>query len=309
MSSNLIKHIFGKQSVYAGTSRLDVISIGEVVSISDSADAGRILVRIKGVDDKTKDADLKMAFPLIPKHLQVMPKIGESVFVIKLDLKDTNYINRYWIGPIISQPQKLNKDQHFFSSQAALPSGVVDLEAAPSNKPEARGVYPDKSYIAIQGRNNSDLILKDNEILLRAGQHEYKKPLQFNQKNPGYFQIKYNVQVKEKLDNGGTKDKKYTVANIIADKIHLLSHKGTKNFPLVDRNQYITPDIMSDIINNAHPLPYGDILLEFIEAAKAYILNHVHSYHGNKPIAEKNIADNFINFDLSRINSKNIKID
>ena len=307
--SILNKHMFGTKSVYDGTSRLDFISIGVVMAIDDAADAGRIIVNIKGVDDKTSEENQSLAFPLIPKHLQIMPKVGESVFVLKLDLKDTNYINRYWIGPIISQPQKLNKDPHFFTSQAALPSGFVDLEQAPNAMPEAQGVFPDKSYISIQGRNNSDITFKNNEVLLRAGQHEKNNPLKFNQKNPGYFQIKYNSSIKEDLGNGKSKVTDYTVANIVADKINLISHKGTKNFNLLDRNNLINDETMSEIINKAHPLPYGDILLEFIYALKEYVLNHVHSYHGNKSVSNKAISDNFINFDLSRINSKNIKID
>lgn len=309
MPSNAIKHIFGSKSIYDGAAKLDFISIGVVIDIEDKGQAGRVLVDIKGVDDKTNKSDKSWAFPFLPKHLQVMPKIGESVFVIKLDLKDTKYVNRYWVGPIISQPQKLNKDPHFFSSQAALPSGTVALEDAPQNKPECRGVFPDKSYISIQGRNNSDLIFKNNEVLLRAGQHILNNPLQFNERNAGYIQIKYNSSINETQSNGLTKTNNYTIANIVADKINLLTYKGTKNFPLLDRNQLISNETMSDIVNNAHPLPYGDILVEFIEAAKAYILNHVHSYPGNKPVANKAIADRFINFDLTRINSKNIKID
>lgn len=308
MPSNIIKHNFGRKSVYNGTSRLDFISIGEVKSIDDDAQSGRIIVDIKGVDDKVEDTNKVLAFPLIPKHLQVMPKVGESVFVLKLDLEDKQYVNRYWIGPIISQPQKLNLDPHFFSSQSALPSGLVNVEQAPQFISEAKGVFPDKSYISIQGRNNSDLTFKDNEILMRAGQHMVNNPLKFNDKNMGFFQIRHNANITLENNNENA-ETKMSVANVVADKINLISHNGTKNFNLKNRNELITNKSMSDIINNAHPIAYGDILVEFIEAAKDYIINHVHSYHGNRPVAEKAIADRFINFDLSRINSKNIKID
>ena len=128
MPSNAIKHIFGSKSIYDGTAKLDFISIGVVIDVEDKGQAGRILVDIKGVDDKTNNSDRSWAFPFLPKHLQVMPKVGESVFVIKLDLNDKTYVNRYWVGPIISQPQKLNKDPHFFTSQAAL---FRNVNAAP----------------------------------------------------------------------------------------------------------------------------------------------------------------------------------
>lgn len=296
--SGLNKLIFAKPSVYNGTNKYDLVSIGVVTSIDDKNQAGRILVDIKGIDDKTSDDNKSWAFPFLPKHLQVMPKVGESVFVFKLNIEDTQYVDRYWIGPIISQPQKLNNDSHFFSSKAALPSGVVDLEQAPDNIKEAQGVFPNKKYISIQGRNNSDLTFKDNEVLIRAGQHKLNQPLLFNSENVGYIQIKYT-----------TTQQTSSIVNIVGSKINLISHNGSKNFNLTGREQPISDSEMDKILKDAHPIPYGDILLDFIKFAKAYILNHTHPYSGLKPVADKAVADNFINFDLTQINSKNIKID
>lgn len=304
MVSNILKHIFNTKSIYAGESKLDFITIGVVEAIDDDAQAGRIVVNINGVNDTNENDEKTLAFPLLPKHIQVMPKIGESVFVFKLDLKDKNYINRFWIGPIISQPQKLNKDPHFFSSQAALPSGTLNLEQAPQSIPEANGVYPDKSYISIQGRNNSDIVFKNNEVIIRSGQYKNNNPLEFNDNNIGYIQIKHDTPIKE-----GDETKNYTISNIVADKINFLTHNGTKNYNLTDRNELINNETLNEIINDAHPLVYGDKLIEYIKKLNNYVLNHVHPYHGLKPVANKGIADDYINFNLDSIISKNIKID
>jgi len=308
MSSIIKKHAFGKRSVYDSTAKLDFISIGRVESVDDESDAGRIIVSIKGVDDKKSDEqkETTLAFPLLPKHLQVMPKVGEAVFVLKLNLNDTNYVDRYWIGPIISQPQKLNLDPFFFTAKAALPSGSVALAPSPSMKPEAKGIFPDKKYISIQGRNNSDIIFKDNEVLIRAGQHKIGTKLVFNNDNIGYFQVKYNAPISDKSNEAA---KTYTVANIVAEKINLLTYKGTKNFNMANNNNLIDDAEMSRIINEAHALPYGDILVDFLEIARRFMKTHYHPYSGLPPTELSPEYNNLTKFDLKTINSKNIKID
>lgn len=303
MGNNITKQLFNQKPVFGGSSKLTMISIGVVKSIDDDGQAGRIIVEIKGVDENIQE--VIPAFPFFPKHLQIMPKIGESVFVIKLDLNDSNFTNRFWIGPIISQPQKLQKDLHYFTSQAALPGGTVGLEVAPKFIPEAKGIFPNESDISLQGRDNSDLILKSNELLLRAGQHKISQPLLFNNENMGVFQIKYNTPIILK-DN--KKITNLTVANIVADKINLITHNGDKKFNALNQTDIISDEMISDFINKAHPLPYGDILLDFLKVTKAFILNHTHAYAGLPAISDNVITDNFINFNLDTINSKNINI-
>jgi len=303
MGNNVTKQLFNQKPVFGGSSKLTMISIGVVKSIDDDGQAGRIIVEIKGVDENIQE--VIPAFPFFPKHLQIMPKIGESVFVIKLDLNDSNFTNRFWIGPIISQPQKLQKDLHYFTSQAALPGGTVGLEVAPKFIPEAKGIFPNESDVSLQGRDNSDLILKSNELLLRAGQHKISQPLVFNNENMGVFQIKYNTPV---ILKGNKKTTNLTVANIVADKINLITHTGDKKFNILNQTDIISDEIISDFINKAHPLPYGDTLIDFLKAAKAFILNHTHAYPGLPAISNNVTTDNFVNFNLDTINSKNINI-
>ena len=58
MSSSILKkHAFNLKSIYDNSAKLDVISIGRVEAIDDESDAGRIIVSIKGIDDKKTDED------------------------------------------------------------------------------------------------------------------------------------------------------------------------------------------------------------------------------------------------------------
>lgn len=283
-----------------------ILFMGVVESSTDSSDANRIKVRIKGVDDHIGSAsELAYAFPLLQKFVHVVPRVGETVWVLTPDLNNL-FMDRLYIGPIISQPQNLNKDPHVASSTAGLSGGFSKLKPAPSTIPENEGVYPTTTEVAIQGRKNTDIIFKDSEILIRAGKFEINNKVgdipKFNKKNPSYIQIKQSVSYKGN-DVG--------VTNMVSDKINLLTHEnGSPRFQLGDQKHMISPDEMVKILDKAHPMVFGDMLIEYLELFKEAVLNHVHPYDGMKPedLAGQVKIKKFLEFDVSKIISKNIKI-
>lgn len=281
-----------------------IFHIGVVESNTDNSDAGRIKVRIKGVDDHITDVnDLASVFPLINKFMHVIPKIGETVWVVFPDKKNP-FVDRLYIGPIISQPQNLNKDPHAISSTAGLDSAFSTLKTAPSTIPESKGVYAGVGDIAIQGRFNTDIILKENEVLIRAGKflqsNKNEEIPKFNKLNPTYIQLKQS-----KDDEAGG------VINVVGSKINILSHKGgSPRFDLGDQNNMISNEQLAKILDEAHPLVFGDLLIEYLNLFKEAFINHVHSYNGLRPedLKGMNARQKFLEFDVSKIISKNIKI-
>jgi hypothetical protein len=294
------KYNIGGKNIFDSAPIFDNIFIGKVVSIADEFDGGRIKVRIKGIDDKLNDNDLIYAFPLLPKFINILPEVGESVFVFLLK-DDNKYDNRMWLGPIISQPQKLKFDPHFHTSTSLLSTGIISPERAPSTLPEAKGVYPDKRNVAIQGRDNTDIILKPKEIVLRAGKFDVGNNLKFNKKNLGYIQIKHNVTIDSENDTKGS------VTNIVSNKINLLSHDGNPRFILNDQENLISSTELEKILTKTQPLVYGNVLLEFIKLFINYAVNHNHAYHGLPPVKDSNV-DDLLKFDLNRLLSENIRI-
>jgi len=297
------KHITGKKSSYQNDKNNTNFFMGKVVSNKDAADGRRIKVRIKGVDDHiSNDNELNYCNPLIPKFLNIVPKIGETVFVLVPDAAN-NFENRIYIGPIISQPQKLDKDPHFYSSTSLFDTGFVTPEAAPSTLPEARGVYPKDEDIALQGRKNTDIIFKNNQLLFRAGKYELNNNLSFNKSNPAFIQLNFNVELND--DENGAKG---SVTNIVSDKINLLTHSGgTPNFNLNDQDNMISDTELKRILKVAHPIPFGDELVNFLNLIKEYIASHKHPYHGLPADNTKNVQD-ILNYDLNKMLSNNIKI-
>jgi hypothetical protein len=310
------KFAFGGSSIYnkGARERLEttVFYYGKVVSNEDNLGANRIKARITGIDDSVTRDNIPFAFPMVQKFLHVIPKVGESVLVFIPDVKNPN-IDRMYMGPIISQPQLLFKDSELFSSKSALDSGVKEPQPAPFTIPENRGVYPDLKDIALQGRDNTDIRLKEKEVLIRAGQFESDTPKgeipKFNKVNPSYIQIKHDATLKRGTQN--TETEIGGAINVVSNKINLLTHKnGSPRFALNDQNNMISDEELQRIVKDAHPLVYGDNLIEFLKVLINAFVNHVHTYPGMKPqdLSGSNDIDDLLEFNLESFLSKNIKI-
>lgn len=310
------KYAYGGTSIYnKGSGKIletTIFYYGRVISNFDEVGANRIKVRISGIDDSIKDVELSYAFPMLQKFFHVIPKIGETVLIFIPDVKNP-FIDRMYLGPIISQPQNLKKDSDLYSAKSTLSSGIKQAKPAPFTIPENRGVYPELDTIAIQGRNNSDIIFKEKEVLIRAGQFDSNTANgeipNFNSINPSYIQVKHDVVMAES-DNTNNNELGGAV-NIVSNKINLLTHKnGTPRFKLNDQDSMVSDKEIQKIINEAHPLVFGDNLVGLLRLFINAFTNHVHAYPGMKPqdLSGSNDIAKLLEYNLESLLSKNIKI-
>lgn len=277
----------------------NIINIGEVRAVDDPDYIGRIKVRVKGPrssggDDGLTDEELPWSFPLIPKHLSVRPNIGEAVFVMTFNLREKRHVDRLYLGPIISQPQNLEYDYIYFGGLKPFSFSSEAPNQSIDNIPEAKGVFPKPDEVSIQGRYNTDITQKRNEVIIRAGKFVTKAPtdenptgIKFNNRTMGYIQIKNDAIITPKNDSGNAE--KGTVTNIVSNKINLLTHNGgDPSFDLLNQESHIDGNLISDdelskILKEAHQLPFGDVLLEYLKLLKNALLSHVHNGNGNVP--------------------------
>lgn len=275
-----------------------IIKFAEVISTYDPLDGGRIKAKTDS-DKRKEEADIPYAFPLLPKQLQVIPKKGECVMILvpNTDRADSK---RFYLGPIISQVQDfskgeyvnglgiatsmiMNADEETISHQAR--KGISNF------KEVTNGAFPNNEDIAIVGRESEDIILKDDEIDIRCGirveangknDKDMVGKIIFNKEgNPTYIQLRHD-------ENGLFEDVK-SVANIVADKINLISHKNERNleqgkFDLKDQDELIIKDKLKNILEELHQVPYGDKVVEALELITQAILTHVHRYPGEPPV-------------------------
>lgn len=287
------KYIRNEPSVLSTINYMKTIQIGLVESIDDPKSLGRIKVRINGPanlggDNGVSLNDLAWSYPMVPKFFQSTPKIGEAVFVMVINSTKT-HSDRLYFGPIISSSDKLNFDNYSTTALNAFSFSYLQPPVDIKRIPALKGVFPSSEEISIQGRYNTDLTFKKNEVVLRAGKFEESTPnnnnpypFQFNRETQAYIQIRNNIPILN-LNNDGTQYRG-SVTNIVANKINLLTHKdGSPRFNLTNQDDLFSNDDILYAMNNAHPLPFGDILIQYLILLKKAFLNHVHNNNGNPP--------------------------
>lgn len=274
-----------------------IIKIGQVESIDDEYATGRIRARI---DEDRYNSETPYAYPLLPYMVHIMPKVGEAVLLICSNLNNSS--QRFYIGPIIHQPQFVNNDT--FSDAISIIKGYNDrMLPSVERIPETHGIYPKKDEIAILGRKDTDLIFSDNDVRLRCGVHKTNKydslNSEFNRLNPSFIKLKQH--------DTNFSNNTHTTATIVSENINLISTVGTPEFNVSDVNESISDEEMAKIIETAHQLPYGDKLVDFLKLLLKAFNAHTHNYHNLPPIPD--MTYNAVNnFNLNDILSKNVKI-
>ena len=98
-----------------------------------------------------------------------------------------------------------------------------------------------------------------------------------------------------------------STATLVADQINLISNEGKTYFNTTDNKDLISDEEMLNIMKKAHLLPYGDTLVEFLEYFLRMFREHAHPYPGMPTILPSG-NENFFNYDLKQILSKNVRI-
>lgn len=292
--------------------------ICKVEHVYDGQDGLRIKVRIPYHDaDKATIDELPYAFPLLPKHLHVNPQVGETVIVFTQEV-DNPEMDRFFIGPIISQPYYMRYDtgensrallngQHYIPGKTRTGTKIGILPKSDMD-PENAGVLPGRGDIAIEGRQNADIVLKDNEIRIRCGYKEEPNSsapinrLHRNKTDQAYIQMKF-----DKDGRGG--DKKYaTSMNVVADRINLLSHDSSDYFDLNDKKDLISDETMSKIMKEAHPVVYGDELIAYLKKLIRVFETHTHPFAQDPPCLDDSQISAINTAQLDEMVSKSIRV-
>jgi len=175
---------------------------GECVNSDDPLMLGRARIRplIKNIDQMLKSAEKKgfsedsktpekngpwsdkdplVHLSFLPYFINQSPKVGERVMIFYFDRKRTTGRNKFYMLAPYSSPMTI-ENENYNSSRTHLDDGyqnsLVSLPNIKNNDgsykdPSKIGVFVDPIDISLNGRDSADVIVKDNEILLRAGKH------------------------------------------------------------------------------------------------------------------------------------------
>ena len=298
-----------------------LLKIGKVTEVENSLTkdgTGAMRIRVKFPHDNGQNEDKKLpwVWPLLPKAFQTAPKIGEAVLVMNTDPSFPNS-QRYYIGPIISQPQYQYKN-NYDDATTMLKGEMHEPIASIDTNPDTEGAFPKQTDVAVVGRKSEDIILRDDEINIRAGIRQ--KPAEtnglrdqgyiiFNNINPAYIQLNFNNTGSFTENANGDY---HSSINIVADKINLISNNDTSSIVtdnIHGKDELISDDKLPSIMKELHKVPLGDKLVYLLKIMRGAIMNHVHPWAGMQqcgdwagfiPLLEK--------YDIDSILSDNVRI-
>lgn len=273
-----------------------VIRFGEVTNVVDEYGGSRIQARTP-YDNPKSEKDLPYYAPLLPKTFVTTPKVGEMVLLFSMTPGEYDHCG-FYLGPVISQEDKL-----FFErkDKAMALTQVGDYTFGPNprydkNTPDT--LYPALGDVAIEGRKDTGIQLKDEEVRIKAGVKVVgDSGPKINTTHPAFISLKYYP--KNDLDREGFK----STATIVADKINLIAppdstdDSATKGIPVTmntefntkEKDNLISDSAMRQLVNKAHRLPYGDTLIEFLSLFRNALATHVHPFPTMAPCKDENM--------------------
>lgn len=297
---------------------LNIGTVREVETTYSKDGYDGLRVRAELMQDKPGNYDtIPWAFPLLPKVFQSIPKVGEAVFVFVDDDGDKNVTQRYFLGPIISQPQyntycEKENATTLLQTHDRNPIGKI------SNYDATRGAFPQTDDVAIVGRGKEDVILRydgtSSEVLLRAGVRgepiNSKNPdlignIIFNGTDPAYIQLKYQQGL-----SSGEMTASNSVINLVANRINIMSNmdEGVAD-KLSDKDTMVNTSDTDEMMDSLHQVPKGDKLVELLTIMKGCIMHHVHPWAGMEQCGDwAGFINKLEGYDINSILSDYVRI-
>jgi hypothetical protein len=324
----------GQSPVFSsGNDRGRIIYVARVVDNVDGSNMGRIKAEIVSFNDQNgeeqpgkdkNDVEAKIAYPLMYQFVNVIPRVGELVYVFLENPKDQSS-NRYYIGPIrsLSRPDS-EYEGTTLANQLFNPSTYKGVGNSEINAFENPNGIP-RDVIYIKGKKDSDISLKPREVLIRAGTY-IPDTNEKNTETKSYIQIKQFPDVVEIDPVRGTPTvtaTKFSQVNIVGSNINLISSDSTnsqnraldENGNLSDNKnvENSTNTRLNDYGTQAktlHPLVLGDELVKVLKVLIKFCLNHKHTPQETPygPTEEINILNDFLaDENISVILSKSVR--
>jgi len=259
---------------------------------------------------KATTQELPNCIPLLPRNNNIIPKKNQRVLIFLNGYDESIYSDRFYIGPLSDSELDIKNPTLFTGAESLLKTSFTGLQQDIKKIPEAKGLYAeyDRDYdYAIKGRDNTDIVFKSSEVLIRSGKFVKNNPKEFNNVNPAFIQIKHGFKFNISNENGTTTTKEISVNNIVANKINLITYdnginskakefKVTKVDATTDTTPYIDDNELNKILKEAHPVVFGDVLIKYLKLLETAFLSHNHNDFGiSTPILKNKLITPFLN--------------
>ena len=162
-----------------------IIFEGKCLNNKDKTGAGRIRASYLAENEGNREESIEFTEwdekdpfifrPLLPWFINQVPEPGESVLLFYSNLAQKGTKNKFYIGGIFSSPTKVKNEPVDDSNEISdmgdrnKPSLPLYGDDGVPVSPNIEGVWSLPSDISIDGRGNSDIVVKKNSVDIRAG--------------------------------------------------------------------------------------------------------------------------------------------
>ena len=158
----------------------DPLNLGRVRILLLTDDIGAIKKSYEGFgpQDYWTEKDPFVFNSLLPLYIWSVPKIDELVQIYYHEPNNTQFLNAYYIQGPFNRIQNIVQENYNESQKYTDISGVQIIGSknlrnpnGTYKNPDPDGVFPDPGDIAVLGRGSTDIILKQDTTLIRAGKY------------------------------------------------------------------------------------------------------------------------------------------